>query len=255
MLGAKDAQVCGMSARARTSAHAGMRSSARKHVCNHTHKHASNHARGHANNRAHVCQQSCIQACTRACMKVCEWPVHVWSTSIDFCLLTYLDSWGPSYQISRFSLLYSCGPHGCRANPRSPLFHCSSQRSNGLTEGHFHHKNPTSVISLLVTRRLSSISFHICAHFNLYLKVHILDWIQWYICKKLIHVCRFIKLKLRMNRVPTERRDGRLVSLSPDALNLLALTDSIHVLRQKFAAKGLNNHDLVTLVGTYFLFL
>ncbi|RVX11025.1 Peroxidase 25 [Vitis vinifera] len=47
-----------------------------------------------------------------------------------------------------------------------------------------------------------------------------------------------------MNRVPTERRDGRLVSLSPDALNLLALTDSIHVLRQKFAAKGLNNHDL-----------
>lgn len=145
MLGAKDAQVCGMSARARTSAHAGMRSSARKHVCNHTHKHASNHARGHANNRAHVCQQSCIQACTRACMKVCAWPVHVWSTSIDFCLLTYLDSWGPSYQISRFSLLYSCGPHGCRANPRSPLFHCSSQRSNGLTEGHFHHKNPTSV--------------------------------------------------------------------------------------------------------------
>ncbi|RVW16755.1 Peroxidase 25 [Vitis vinifera] len=134
MLGAKDAQVCGMSARARTSAHAGMRSSARKHVCNHTHKHASNHARGHANNRAHVCQQSCIQACTRACMK------------------------------------------GQPKKPFVPLFESKSA----------HRKT------------------------------------RW-------EACIFI----------------------PDALNLLALTDSIHVLRQKFAAKGLNNHDLVTLVGAH----
>ncbi|KAJ9688642.1 hypothetical protein PVL29_014346 [Vitis rotundifolia] len=48
--------------------------------------------------------------------------------------------------------------------------------------------------------------------------------------------------------VPTGRRDGRLLFVSPD---LPAPTDSIPVLREKFAAKGLNNHDLVTLVGAH----
>ncbi|CAA2959317.1 peroxidase N1 [Olea europaea subsp. europaea] len=48
--------------------------------------------------------------------------------------------------------------------------------------------------------------------------------------------------------VPTGRRDGR-VSLASDASNLPGFTDSIDVQKQKFAAKGLNTQDLVTLVG------
>lgn len=48
--------------------------------------------------------------------------------------------------------------------------------------------------------------------------------------------------------VPTGRRDGR-ISLSSQASNLPSPLDSIAVQRQKFAAKGLNDHDLVTLVG------
>ncbi|XP_068320519.1 peroxidase 25 [Pyrus communis] len=48
--------------------------------------------------------------------------------------------------------------------------------------------------------------------------------------------------------VPTGRRDGR-VSLSSQASNLPSPLDSIAVQRQKFAAKGLDDHDLVTLVG------
>ncbi|CAK9181661.1 unnamed protein product [Ilex paraguariensis] len=50
--------------------------------------------------------------------------------------------------------------------------------------------------------------------------------------------------------VPTGRRDGRVSSAS-DTDNLPAFTDSIDVQKQKFAAKGLNTQDLVTLVGKH----
>ncbi|KAM3250441.1 peroxidase 25-like [Capsicum annuum] len=51
--------------------------------------------------------------------------------------------------------------------------------------------------------------------------------------------------------VPTGRRDGRNSS-SSEAMNLPSPFDTIEVQRNKFAAKGLDDHDLVTLVvGTY----
>ncbi|KAJ7956698.1 Peroxidase [Quillaja saponaria] len=50
--------------------------------------------------------------------------------------------------------------------------------------------------------------------------------------------------------VPTGRRDGR-ISLSSQASNLPSPLDSITVQKQKFAAKGLDDHDLVTLVGAH----
>lgn len=50
--------------------------------------------------------------------------------------------------------------------------------------------------------------------------------------------------------VPTGRRDGR-VSSKAEAANLPSPTDSIAVQRQKFMAKGLDDHDLVTLVGAH----
>ncbi|KAJ4958318.1 hypothetical protein NE237_025429 [Protea cynaroides] len=50
--------------------------------------------------------------------------------------------------------------------------------------------------------------------------------------------------------VPTGRRDGR-ISSSADAFNLPSPFDSIAIQRQKFAAKGLDDHDLVTLVGAH----
>ncbi|KAF8400644.1 hypothetical protein HHK36_013943 [Tetracentron sinense] len=50
--------------------------------------------------------------------------------------------------------------------------------------------------------------------------------------------------------VPTGRRDGR-ISSSSEASNLPSPADSIAVQRQKFAAKSLNDHDLVTLVGAH----
>nr|WDE17980.1 peroxidase 12 [Litchi chinensis] len=50
--------------------------------------------------------------------------------------------------------------------------------------------------------------------------------------------------------VPTGRRDGR-ISSSSQASNLPSPLDSIAVQRQKFAAKGLDDHDLVTLVGAH----
>ncbi|XP_057433056.1 cationic peroxidase 2-like [Lotus japonicus] len=49
-------------------------------------------------------------------------------------------------------------------------------------------------------------------------------------------------------QVPTGRRDGR-VSQASDVNNLPAPFDSVDVQKQKFAAKGLNTQDLVTLVG------
>lgn len=49
-------------------------------------------------------------------------------------------------------------------------------------------------------------------------------------------------------QVPTGRRDGR-VSQASDVNNLPAPSDSVDVQKQKFAAKGLNTQDLVTLVG------
>ncbi|KAA8545596.1 hypothetical protein F0562_020380 [Nyssa sinensis] len=48
--------------------------------------------------------------------------------------------------------------------------------------------------------------------------------------------------------VPTGRRDGT-VSLASDASNLPSFTDSMDVQKKKFADKGLNTQDLVTLVG------
>nr|AFK39753.1 unknown [Lotus japonicus] len=51
-------------------------------------------------------------------------------------------------------------------------------------------------------------------------------------------------------QVPTGRRDGR-VSQASDVNNLPAPFDSVDVQKQKFAAKGLNTQDLVTLVGNY----
>ncbi|KAK3001427.1 hypothetical protein RJ639_021827 [Escallonia herrerae] len=50
--------------------------------------------------------------------------------------------------------------------------------------------------------------------------------------------------------VPTGRRDGR-ISSSSQAVNLPSPLDSSDVQRQKFAAKGLDDHDLVTLVGAH----
>ncbi|XP_052180994.1 peroxidase 25 isoform X2 [Diospyros lotus] len=50
--------------------------------------------------------------------------------------------------------------------------------------------------------------------------------------------------------VPTGRRDGNLSS-SSEASNLPSPLDSIAAQRQKFAAKGLDDHDLVTLVGAH----
>ncbi|XP_015901815.1 peroxidase 25 isoform X1 [Ziziphus jujuba] len=50
--------------------------------------------------------------------------------------------------------------------------------------------------------------------------------------------------------VPTGRRDGR-ASLSSQASNLPSPLDSVAVQRQKFAAKGLDDRDLVTLVGAH----
>ncbi|KAG6424152.1 hypothetical protein SASPL_114565 [Salvia splendens] len=55
---------------------------------------------------------------------------------------------------------------------------------------------------------------------------------------------------LRFRFLPTGRRDGR-VSLSSDASNLPGPADSVAVQRQKFAAKGLDDHDLVALVGAH----
>ncbi|KAK7264931.1 hypothetical protein RJT34_32544 [Clitoria ternatea] len=48
--------------------------------------------------------------------------------------------------------------------------------------------------------------------------------------------------------VPTGRRDGK-ISLSSQASNLPSPLDPVSIQRQKFAAKGLDDHDLVTLVG------
>lgn len=50
-------------------------------------------------------------------------------------------------------------------------------------------------------------------------------------------------------QVPTGRRDGRVSS--SQGLNLPSPLDSVAVQRQKFAAKGLDDHDLVTLVGAH----
>ncbi|KAK1264435.1 Peroxidase 25 [Acorus gramineus] len=50
--------------------------------------------------------------------------------------------------------------------------------------------------------------------------------------------------------VPTGRRDER-VSSSSDATSLPSPADSIAVQRQKFSNKGLDDHDLVTLVGAH----
>lgn len=48
--------------------------------------------------------------------------------------------------------------------------------------------------------------------------------------------------------VPTGRRDGR-VSRASDTTDLPGFTESVDSQKQKFAAKGFNTQDLVTLVG------
>ncbi|KAL3376384.1 hypothetical protein AABB24_003018, partial [Solanum stoloniferum] len=50
--------------------------------------------------------------------------------------------------------------------------------------------------------------------------------------------------------VPTGRRDGRNSS-SSEAMNLPSPFDTVEVQRSKFADKGLDDHDLVTLVGAH----
>ncbi|KAM6553446.1 hypothetical protein CsatB_014208 [Cannabis sativa] len=52
--------------------------------------------------------------------------------------------------------------------------------------------------------------------------------------------------------VPTGRRDGR-VSLASQVTTLPSPFDTVDVQLQKFAAKGLDDHDLVTLVGAHTL--
>jgi len=49
-------------------------------------------------------------------------------------------------------------------------------------------------------------------------------------------------------RVPTGRKDGR-ISLATEASNLPSPLDSVAVQKQKFQDKGLDTHDLVTLLG------
>ena len=61
-------------------------------------------------------------------------------------------------------------------------------------------------------------------------------------------MCIVLQTKGISWQVPTGRRDGR-VSLSSDTNNLPGFTESIDSQKQKFAAKGLNTQDLVTLVG------
>ena len=51
-------------------------------------------------------------------------------------------------------------------------------------------------------------------------------------------------------KVPTGCRDGR-VSKASDDLYLPGPGDSIDLQKQKFAAKGLDTQDLVTLVGRF----
>ncbi|XP_058074461.1 peroxidase 25 [Magnolia sinica] len=51
--------------------------------------------------------------------------------------------------------------------------------------------------------------------------------------------------------VPTGRRDGRISSSTEVSNNLPSPLDSITVQRQKFSDKGLNDQDLVTLVGAH----
>lgn len=70
-----------------------------------------------------------------------------------------------------------------------------------------------------------------------------------------INVCNEILLHVYLIQsggpswdVPTGRRDGR-TSSSSEAANLPSPLDSVAKQRQKFAAKGLDDHDLVTLVG------
>ncbi|XP_043699179.1 peroxidase 25 [Telopea speciosissima] len=50
--------------------------------------------------------------------------------------------------------------------------------------------------------------------------------------------------------VPTGRRDGR-ISSTAETSNLPSPLDPISIQRQKFAARGLNDHDLVTLAGAH----
>ncbi|KAJ4906643.1 Peroxidase superfamily protein [Raphanus sativus] len=52
-------------------------------------------------------------------------------------------------------------------------------------------------------------------------------------------------------RVPTGRKDGR-ISLASEASNLPSPFDTVAVQKQKFEAKGLDAHDLVTLLARHF---
>ncbi|XP_017613931.1 peroxidase N1-like [Gossypium arboreum] len=51
--------------------------------------------------------------------------------------------------------------------------------------------------------------------------------------------------------VPTGRRDGTVSKASDTDGNMPGFQDTVDVLKQKFAAKGLNTRDLVTLVGAH----
>ncbi|MFQ6648628.1 hypothetical protein Gotur_020909 [Gossypium turneri] len=53
--------------------------------------------------------------------------------------------------------------------------------------------------------------------------------------------------------VPTGRRDGTVSKASDTDGNMPGFQDTVDVLKQKFAAKGLNTRDLVTLAGKHFI--
>ena len=58
----------------------------------------------------------------------------------------------------------------------------------------------------------------------------------------------FTQTKEASWKVPIGRRDGR-VSLASEIANLPASRDSIELQKPRFADKGLNDQDLVSLVG------
>ena len=59
---------------------------------------------------------------------------------------------------------------------------------------------------------------------------------------------RFTQTKGASWKVPTGRRDGR-VSLASETANFPASRDSIELQKLRFPDKGLNDQDLVSLVG------
>lgn len=67
---------------------------------------------------------------------------------------------------------------------------------------------------------------------------------------KLTRVIReYDRVMAQVGQYPQEEKMEGYISLSSQASNLPSPLEPVSVHRQKFAAKGLNDHDLVTLVG------